>query len=94
MAIETANGRSRSYRLPEEIEKELENEFKNLTDAEKEAYEAIANELGYQALLPQDQFTPPLLLDALYEVEYKRPLVDMRTFVYDEYYLGITCSSL
>lgn len=89
--IKIKDGHARSERTEEEEEALLKRELETLTDAERATLELVLQELkGASAQQPADS----KLLDFLGSAEYKTPPVDIRTFVKDHYYLGVTCDSI
>lgn len=86
--IKTADGRSRSERTPEEEVALLRRDIESLSDEERETLDLMIQEMS------ADPDEEGRLVDVLADAEYKRPLVDIETFVRDEYYLGKTCDNL
>lgn len=81
-------GRARSYRTEEEEAKALQKELDSLSESEREALLAMLSELE------DENEDGDRLLDLVSEAEYKHEIVDIETFVKDEYYLGNTCDTL
>ena len=96
--IKDLGGRLRSERTPEEYTEILKKEIANLSPEEKETLMALLGEMSDPALQSTQQAAlsgaPVRIMDALSESEYLRPMVDIRTFVKDPYYLGATCDNL
>lgn len=73
-------------------------EFGQLSPDEKEALVLAMREMSDPALQSQSEAqttgAPVRIYDALSDGEYVRPVVDIETFIKDEYYLGQTCSEL
>jgi hypothetical protein len=86
-------GRSYSVRQIEELKAALAHELAQLTPEERQALELL---LADQQLRSQGKLTPgvPSLLETVERIEWRETPVDMRTFVFDEYYLGKTCDGL
>lgn len=83
-------GKSFSVREIEELRAQLREDLKNLSPEERALFDKLLAEQA-DATLPPDQ---PRLLDVVEHLEWKEKPVDLRTFVYDEYYLGKTCDEL
>lgn len=94
--IKDQDGRTRSVRTPEEDLKLLQDELKTLTKEERETLDLMLSELrsmdeeAVEAMLAGEDDS---LMSAVKKVEYKWEPVDMRTFIYDPYYLGATCKN-
>jgi hypothetical protein len=86
MAVSYNNGRYRSEISQEEIAKDLATEMARLSPVERSAFEQIMKEM--------QQSSKSKTLQTLFNLEYKSPPVDLRTFVYDPEYLGETCDVL
>lgn len=77
----------------------LRKEVANLNPDELETLKLLIRELDDPAFRTMGEVNegkggPIRMLDALAEREYLRPMVDIRTFVRDPYYLGETCKDL
>lgn len=83
-------GKSFSVREIEELRAQLREDLKNLSPEERALFDKLLAEQA-DPTLPPDQ---PRLLDVVEHLEWKERPVDLRTFVYDEYYLGKTCDEL
>ena len=98
MAINEKNGKYRSERTSDEITKILQDEINELSEDEREFLSIAMKELGDTAFRSIGDAHagggPPRLIDTLADAEYLRPMVDMRTFIKDPYYLGVTSDSL
>jgi hypothetical protein len=82
--IKYNNGRYRSYRQESETKKLLDSNLSNLSKDEQEALKILLEQL--------DKNTKGLnLYDQISKLEFKSEPVDLRTFVFDPYYLGATC---
>lgn len=96
--IKDNGGRLRSEQTPEEIAELLRKEMAQLTAEEREALILCLRELDDPAVRTMQQSAagggPVRILDALSEGEYIRPVVDVRTFIRDPYFLGATCDGL
>lgn len=91
------NGKYHTVRTQEESMKLMEDELRGLSDEERQAFDQVLRELGGKAFQPKDPKAPAkpqLILSMLSEAEFIEPPVDLRTFVYDKYYLGNTCGDL
>lgn len=88
--ITYVNGRPRSTRTPEEAQYLLREEIEALVPEEREALQALLSDAG----LGVTDLQAPSLLSVMSEATFKRPLVDMETFIKDPYYLGTTCNTL
>lgn len=96
--IKDLGGRLRSERSPEELAELLKKEIGGLNAAERETLMHLLRELDDPSLVSparaNETGEPARIFDALSESEYVRPMVDIRTFVKDPYYLGQTCDGL
>jgi hypothetical protein len=82
------DGRARSYRTVEEIEESIRKDIKNLTTEERRMLQLIVAEMREKERKESE------ILQVMRNAEYKWQPVDMRTFVYDEHYLGTTCDTI
>lgn len=92
--IRNKEGRSRSFRTRKELEDMLEKEMGTLSPEEREAVQIIIKEMEDEGKVQAEPKKEPKLLDILSGAEFKRPLVDVETFIKDPYYLGNTCDNL
>ncbi len=84
--IEFSNGKYRTIRPPAESSKVIQDDLASLTPAEREALKHMLKEMSGQG--------DARILKHLDSFDYKGELVDMRTFVKDEHFLGKTCDVL
>lgn len=84
-------GKSYSVRELEELRAQLREDLQHLSPDERALFDKL---LAEQAELTPVAPGAPRLLDVVERLEWREPPVDLRTFVYDEYYLGKTCSEL
>lgn len=89
--IRNQNGRLRSVRTADEIEKLLQEQIDNLEPSERAVLELILKELRGEVAVPDGEKP---LIDVLGDAEFKHKPVDMRTFITDPYYLGEACKTL
>lgn len=89
--IVVQGGKSYSVRQVEELRALLREELKNLSPEERALFDAILAEQAQPTALPPDR---PRLLDTVEAIEWKEKPVDLKTFVFDDYYLGKTCGEL
>lgn len=91
--IHTSGGRTISVRERAELEALLRTQYKALTSEERRVLEVMLSE---RQLLAEGQVQPgqPLLTNVVKKLEWREPPVDMKTFVYDDYFLGQTCQEL
>lgn len=89
MAIRSDNGRSSSTLSLEELEGLLEGDICRLSPDERETFRIMVAEMALGTVDPGQR-----IYDVLGDALYKRPLVDIETFVKDPYYLGNTCDNL
>lgn len=78
-------GRSRTIRTSNELYSALREEIASLSPEERSVMELMLQEMK------EDGAAKSSIFEAASEGEYKRPLVDMETFVRDREYLGNTC---
>lgn len=85
--ISEQDGKSRSFRTALELERSLKVDLENLTEEEREVLLLMLAEMN----------DPGAKMSGIYEAasagEFKRPLVDMETFIRDKEYLGNTCEN-
>lgn len=88
--IEKVNGRYRSIRTNREFDKSVQFELESLTPDEKEFLYKMLREVGESEFDPESGVSDGdlCLWEALSDIEYKTPPVDMETFIYDDYYMG------
>lgn len=94
--IRSENGRTWSERTEEEALSLIEEEVSQLTPEEREALLIIIQEMNdpnKKSINEASDTTQIRIYDAMINAEYKRPRVDIETFVKDPYYLGETCGS-
>lgn len=91
--IRFEGGRTYSVRAASELQAQVEEQLRALTPEERELLELLIAE---QQLEVEGKLAPevPRLLPTVERVEWREQPVDIRTFVYDDYYLGKTCSDL
>lgn len=85
--IVNKNGRTFSLRTDKEEEAFLQKELESLNPDERETLEVMLQEL-------KEKEDSAGLMQQAGRLEYKTTPVDMKTFVYDPYYLGHTCDNL
>lgn len=91
--IYTSGGRTVSIRERDEIDQLLRTQYKALTAEERAVLEGMLAERELQAkgAVEPEQL---VLSNAVRTMEWREPPVDMKTFVYDDYFLGQTCQEL
>lgn len=85
--IEYKNGRYRSTKSVKEAKATLVQSMESLSEDERAALQVILDQMGVDG-------KGSALLEQMSTLEYKSTPVDLRTFVYDPYYLGQTCDVL
>lgn len=96
MSLREINGRAFSWQTRQDIERLLATEMASLTAEQRQVLEEmLADHAARQIVAPGGPGgADPGLADHYAGVLWKREPVDMATFVFDEYYLGETCSSI
>jgi hypothetical protein len=90
--IHERNGRSISEQTREELEALLQEEYGRLSPDERAALEYLLGGGDFEDDDPR--CSPEELMRGFSEAHYVRPMVDMETFILDEYYLGNTCKGI